>query len=155
VRLAPGVQELNGERAVGRDRVVQVGFDRRTPIPFPPFARYSTFGKCSSPPRAVLRIRVLVYLLALLLLSAPIEDLWVSAALRTPVNTILDEDSDYLPAPCPEDGRRAQERQGVLLAPLARCSRGIPVGLRITGTPPTACPECPGSCLYVFMALLR
>ena len=98
---------------------------------------------------------MLVYLLALLLLSAPVDDLWASAVPRTAVDTILDEDSDYLPAPCPEDSRRAQERQGPLLTALARCSAAIPVSSRIAGTPQTACPEYPASCLYVFMALLR
>jgi hypothetical protein len=102
-----------------------------------------------------MRIRVLVYLLALLLLSAPIDDLWASAVLRTAADTILDEDGDYLPAPCPEDSRRAQDRQGPPLTALVRSSVAIPVSPRIAGTPRTACPERPGSCLYVFMALLR
>jgi hypothetical protein len=97
----------------------------------------------------------LVYLLALLLLSAPIDDLWASAALRAPANTILDEDSDYLPAPRPDDSRRARPRQGLPLTVPARCCAATPCGPYIVGTPQTVCPGCPDSCLYIFMALLR
>jgi hypothetical protein len=102
-----------------------------------------------------MKLKAFAYFLILLLVSAPVEDLWVAATVRPAEDTVADEDGEYLPPARHEQAGRPRNRGVQPLTEPAPPPSRPPIPLRTAGAPVTQSQARPGPCLYLFMALLR
>jgi hypothetical protein len=93
--------------------------------------------------------------LALLLVTAQVDDLWVGFMPRPAEDSPAGDDGDYLPPARQERGAHSQNRGTLPLTRPAPALSFLPL-TRPSAEVPRALSEVrPGPCLYLFMALLR